>query len=185
VHSSSPNNRGYHDIRHTSLISRNEDLNNVQGANNEGYFGPELPSVLPYGRRLENHQVTPPVGSRGQWEPHPQSQPRRQPHDPSSAPSNDFQYYTTKRQFPPVHNGGTGAFRESSLEVSTSSSLLQVSIVPSVSFTLQDATHLGSSAAVLEDPLGQARNVPHGFGDAEDRTLERGPSRRVSQEVDP
>jgi hypothetical protein len=170
-HSSSPSNKGYHDIKYTSFIPTNQENNGLVEPNNGGCFGPELPSILPYGRQLHDRQFITPASSKKPYEPHLPSPCHRHAHNPSSPLSNNFEYYTEKRQFSPLHNRGTSSFQDTSLDDATGSSLLQVSIIPSVSFSIQDTAHLGWPGAALENPLALARNVPYFSGDIWGRTL--------------
>jgi hypothetical protein len=167
-HSSTPSNKGYYDIKYPSFIPTNKDHNSLVEPNNEGFFGPELQSILPCGSRLNDRQFVPPASNKELYEPHPPSPRHRQSYDASSPLSNDFEYYTATRQFSPLHNRGTSSFRDASLE---DSSLLQVSIIPSVSFTIHETTHVKSPVADQEDSLALARNVPYVSGDVTDRTL--------------
>jgi hypothetical protein len=175
-------------MKYPSFTPSNGGRNSLVEPNDEGCFGPGLQSTLPYARRLHEHQSIPPASSKGRYEPHPPSPPNRQPYDTPSPLSNDFEHYTAKHQFSSEPNRDKSAplsFRATSLQDSAGPSLLQVSIVPSVSFTIQDTTHLGSSGALPEDPLARARNVPYNSGDVSDRTLKPEPSHLKSLKVNP
>jgi hypothetical protein len=74
--------------------------------------------------------------------------------------------YTTKHQLAPLPTeSNPPSFEDNNkLQASLQSSLVEVSVIPSLSFTLQDVTQVDSPSAVLEDPLTLAQNVSHGSG---------------------
>jgi len=78
----------------------------------------------------------------------------------------DYEFYTTKHQFAPLPTENIPPSFEDNkkLQVSLQSSLVEVSVIPSLSFTLQDVTQVDSPSAVLEDALTLAQNMSHGSG---------------------
>jgi hypothetical protein len=135
----------------------------------EEYFGSESSSPLPYGKRHFEPQSTYSLSSQ-ECGPNPSSQPNKGSYDPlsQSSLSSDSEYFTTKPQIAAPHDKDISPFRGRSVEASADTSLLQVSIVPSLSFEIQDTAQLGALSVVLEDPLALARNITHGYGAVED-----------------
>jgi hypothetical protein len=86
-----------------------------------------------------------------------------------------------KPQFALLHNEAVRPpYRDKSLEDSVDPSLLQISVVPSVSFTIQDTTQFGELSAVLEDHSTLVRNLSYDSGAVRDSTLKSGPSHLTS-----
>jgi hypothetical protein len=105
--------------------------------------------------------------SKDQHEPYSPFPPNKGPYGPLPhfLVSDDYEYYTTKHQFAtlPAENNPPSFEDNKKLQVSLQSSLVEVSVIPSLSFTLQDVTQV-DSPSVLEDPLTLAQNVSNGSG---------------------
>jgi hypothetical protein len=89
--------------------------------------------------------------------------------------SNDYDFYTTKYEFAPLpRENNPPSFEDNkSLQISVQSSLVEVSVIPSLSFTLQDITQVGSPG-VVKYPLTLAQNLSYGSAALTNRrSLER------------
>jgi hypothetical protein len=172
----------YDDPRYTYVTPLNEGYYGLQPPhglqNNEGDFGPKFSSQLLCENAHSNrHAATP--SSRLQ----PPFTPSKESYRllPPSLISSDFKNYVIKPKFGLLHNKVIlPPFRDTSLEDSVDPSFLQVSIVPAVSFTIQDTTQFGELSSLLEDPLTLARNLTLAFGAVRDSTLKPGPSHLIS-----
>jgi hypothetical protein len=180
----------YYDLRYPSLTPVNEGYYDLQPQfrppNNEGYFGPEFSYQLPYEKENSDSQSTSP-SSEGQYGLHPPFTPSEGSNGllPPFLISSDVANDMIEPQFALLHNKATPiSFRDTSAEDSVDPSFLQVSVVPSVSFTIQDATQFGELNAVLEDPLTVVRNLSHASGTLRDSTLKPGPSHLTSPHGD-
>jgi hypothetical protein len=136
--------------------------------NNEEYFSRE-PSAAPCSDKgYYDRQFVSFPSSKDQRETYPSFPPHQGPYG-SLTPfrvSDDYEFYTTKQQFAPLptENNPPSFEDNKELEVSLQSSLVEVSVIPSLSFTLQDVTQVDSPSVVLEDPLTLAQNMSHGSG---------------------
>jgi len=135
---------------------------------NEGYFSLE-PSAAPCSDKGNyDRQFVSFSSSKDQHETYPLFSPHKGPNSPLPPfrVSGDYEYYTTKHQFAPLPTeSNPPSFEDNkNLQVSLDSSLVEVSVIPSLSFTLQDVTQVDSPSVVLEDPLTLAQNVSHGSG---------------------
>jgi hypothetical protein len=136
--------------------------------NNEEYFIFEPSAALCSDKGYYDRKFISFPGIKDQHEPYPSFLPHKGPYSllPPFRVSDDYGYYTTKHQFAPLPTEtNPPSFEDSkNLPVSLQSSLVEVSIIPSLSFTLQDVTQVDSPSVGLEDPLTMAQNVSHGSG---------------------
>ncbi|KDR12651.1 hypothetical protein L798_13310 [Zootermopsis nevadensis] len=149
--------------------------------NNEEYFDPELSSRLSHEKEHSDRQSTS-HSTEGQIGHHQPFTPSKGSYGllPPFIISRDFENYEIKPQFVLLQNKAIPPpFRDTSLEDSVDPSFLQVSVVPSVSFTVQDTTQCGELGAVLEDPLTLVRNLSRVSGAFGDSTLKPGPSHDI------
>jgi hypothetical protein len=133
--------------------------------NNEGYFNIDPSATLSsdkgyYGRQFVSFP------SKKEHDLHPPSAPHEglDGHLPPFRVPDDYTHYTTKHQFAPLPKQNNPPLFEDNKgrQVSLQSSLVEVSIIPSLSFTLQDITQIGSRSVGLEDPLTLAQNISYG-----------------------
>jgi hypothetical protein len=135
---------------------------------NEGYFSLEPSAALCSDKGYYDRQSVSFSSSKDQHETFPPFSPLKGPNGPlpSFRGSGDYEYYTTKHRFAPLptENNPPSFEDNKSLQVSLQSSLVEVSVIPSLSFTLQDVTQVDSPSVVLEDPMTLAQNLSHGSG---------------------
>jgi len=135
---------------------------------NEGYFSLETSAALCSDKGYYDRQFVSFSSSKDQHETYPPFSP----HNGANGPlppfriSGDYEYYTAEHQFAPMHTENNPPLFEDNKnpQVSLQSSLVEVSVIPSLSFTLQDVTQVDSPSVVLEDPLTLAQNMSHGSG---------------------
>jgi hypothetical protein len=134
--------------------------------NNEEYFIPGTSAALCSDTRYRQFICFP--GIKDQYEPYPPFPAHKGSYGPLPPfrVSDDYGYHTTKHQFAPVPTeSNPPSFEDSkNLQVSSPSSLVEVSFIPSISFTLQDVTQLDSPSAGSEDPVTIAQNMTHASG---------------------
>jgi hypothetical protein len=134
----------------------------------EGYFSLEPSAALCSDKGYYDRQFLSFPSSKDQHEPYPSFAPHIGPYGPLPPfrVSDDYEFYTTKHQFTPLptENNPPSFEDNKKLQVSLQSSLVEVSVIPSVSFTLQDLTQVDSPSLVIEDPLTLAQNVSRGSG---------------------
>jgi hypothetical protein len=132
--------------------------------NNEGYFSLEPSPALCSDKGYYDRQFVSFLSSKDQQ----RFAPHRGPYGPLPPfrVLDDYEFYTTKHQFAPLptENNPRSFEDNKKLQVSLQSSLVEVSVIPSLSFTLQDVTQVDSRSVVLEDPLTLAQNMSHGSG---------------------
>jgi hypothetical protein len=136
--------------------------------NNEEYFILEPSAALCSDKGYYDRQFASFPSIKDKHEPYPPFPPHKGPYGPLPPfrVSDDYGYYTTKHQFAPLptENNPPSFEDRKNLQDSLQSSLVEVSIIPSLSFTLQDVTKVDSSSVGLEHPLTIAQNVSHGSG---------------------
>ena len=167
-----PRSNGYYDLKYLPFAQISNDYNGLRSPcsqrNNEAYFSLEPSAALCSDKGYYDHQFVSFPSSKDQHEPNPPFAPHKGPYRslPPFRVLDDYEFYTTKHQFAPLptENNPPSFEDNKKLPVSLRSPLVEVSVIPSLSFTLQDVTRVDSPNVVLVDPLTLAQNGSHGSG---------------------